>query len=87
MAESIAGDSASPAHNDVDGKMDKLNGTSGTLMQFVRHQGGRLELVEETAKYLSSFNCPVIVIGIAGVVGSGKSFLVSRFAPSHLSHS
>jgi hypothetical protein len=48
-------------------------------MQFIRHHDGKLEVVEETAKYLNSFNCPIVVIGIAGVIGSGKSYLINRY--------
>eukprot|EP00026_Physarum_polycephalum_P007649 Phypoly_transcript_07714.p1 GENE.Phypoly_transcript_07714~~Phypoly_transcript_07714.p1 ORF type:complete len:453 (+),score=49.46 Phypoly_transcript_07714:233-1591(+) len=59
--------------------IDGANHHGASPMQFIRLQSGKLELVEETAKYLSSFNCPIAVIGIAGMVGSGKSYLLNRF--------
>jgi hypothetical protein len=47
-------------------------------MQLVRHGEGKLELVEETAQYLCGIACPIIVIGVVGYVGSGKSYLMNR---------
>lgn len=47
--------------------------------QLIKHEEGRIEIVEETAQYLSNIRVPIIVIGISGFVGSGKSYLLNRY--------
>lgn len=76
---SSSGSTASSSVSDGD-VVDGANLQGDSPLQLIKLQSGKLEIVEETAQFLSTFNCPITVIGIAGVIGSGKSYLLNRYA-------
>ena len=56
-------------------------------LQFIRPsptEEGKLEIDENTATILSSIHDPVVVISVAGMFRTGKSYLLNRYIPSIL---
>ena len=45
---------------------------------LITQQGNKYEVHQEGIEFLRSLNCPIAVVGVAGLYRTGKSYLLNR---------